>query len=194
MRRTVWLGSVGAAFVVGSMVGAGVAHGDSTGGLEARVAALESWKAAAGVFTQDTKALGHPWTFAPTEGNIVIRSVNSDWVPGKTDNAGKVTLASGRSGASNESFIELDARMGSELASIKAARDLAVKVAHDENEEVSNDANRKVSQADRVNVGADQTISVGQNHSVTVGQNGTYKAGAGLQLSGSTVSVNGRRM
>jgi hypothetical protein len=184
----VWLGSVVAAFVVGSMVGGERAQGDSaSGGLEARVAALEAWKASAGVFTQDHQAPERPWTFAPPYGNVVIRSVSSNWVKvtGDADNSGKVTIAAGRSGGSNESMLRIDGRMGAEEIFLKAAKDLDIRVANQEREQVDNDVTRKLGQKETVTVAQDRAITVGGNLGLQ-GQN--------VQVTGSNVTVNGRRM
>jgi hypothetical protein len=185
----VWLGSVVAAFVVGSMVGGERAQGDSAaGGLEGRVAALEAWKASAGVFTQDQHAPEHPWTFAPPYGDVVIRSVSSYSIKvnGDQENAGKVTIAAGRSGGSNESMLRIDGTMGSEQMFLKAAKDLDVRVTNQEREQVDSDVTRKLGKRETVSVAQDQTITAGGNLGLQ-GQN--------VQVTGSSsVTVNGRRM
>ncbi len=191
MARIVWLGSVTAAFVVGSMFGGGMARGDAASSIEARVAALEAWKASAGVFTQDAHALGHPWVFAPASGAIEIRSVNTGSPSGPAI-SGKVTIASGPAGASNESKLFLDGTKGSEQVLLRAAKDLDVRVVNNETLQVDHD----------------QLVKVTNNQTTNVTGNGSWKAtnaswqvassanlaAPTLQLSGSVVSVNGRPM
>jgi hypothetical protein len=200
MARIVWLGSVTAAFVVGSMFGAGMAHGDTPASLEARVAALEAWKASAGVFTQDTHALGQPWVFAPVSGSIEIRSVNTG-SPSGPATSGKVTIASGVAGASNESKLFLDGTKGSEQVLLRAAKDLDVRVANNETLQVDHDQLVKVTNNQTDNVIGNQTTSITGNGSWKA-TNASWQVSAGanlaaastLQLSGSVVSVNGRQM
>jgi len=180
MRQSVWLGSVVAAFLVGSMASQHAAQGDLPSlTLDQRVAALEAWKASAGVFTQDTKTQGRPWTFAPPTGDILIQSVSSSTDPSLAGMAGKVTLISGT--GLSQSMVRLDGSRGKEEVFVRAAKDLDAEVTNNQTWRVGNNESRTVTQTETTHLGS---------ASWNVAQTSVWKTGLALDVeSGATADV-----
>jgi len=94
--------------------------------------------------------------------------------------------------ADNANEIRFEDKMGAELFSVQAEKDMATLVKHDERRSVKHDRKKDISNDETTTVGNNRTESVGKNEAIDVGSNRSLTVGGNQDISvgkSQTISV-----
>lgn len=98
-------------------------------------------------------------------------------LPGNKTQSGIKTRSTKEGSPDNYNEIRFEDKLGNEMFTIQAEKDLERLVKNDETDEVGHDRTRNVGNDESVTIGNDRTVSVVKNHSESVGENETLDVG-----------------
>jgi len=113
-------------------------------------------------------------------------------LPDNKTQSGIKSRSSKGGAADNANEIRFEDKMGAELFSVQAEKDMATLVKHDERRSVKHDRKKDISNDETTTVGNNRTESVGKNEAIDVGSNRSLTVGGNQEISvgkAQTISV-----